>query len=116
MPDFPDRALILLGSLTAVACLAEIQTVIEALLSSRILVQYVLQGGLVIYLRTRPDLVERLRFRMVLFPIPALVAIGGWLLVFGSTPATPMLFGLVSLGVGTIAFLLWDRATRPNPT
>ena len=49
---------------------------------------------------------------MIAFPLPALVAIGGWLVVFGTTPAGPILYGLASLAVGVAAFLAWDRATR----
>lgn len=110
--DFPDRALLLFGGLTALACLAEIDAVIAALLTSRVLVQYVLQGVLVIYLRTRPDLMARLRYRMILFPVPAWLAIAGWLVVFGTTPIGPIVYGLGSLGVGVAAFLIWDAATR----
>jgi hypothetical protein len=92
--------------------------VILALLTSRILIQFVGQGATVIYLRTRPDLSSRLRFRMWLFPLPALLAIAGWLYVFGSTDRHVRLYGIVSLALGVAAFAVWDglgreRAGRP---
>ncbi len=52
------------------ACLADLVTVIEALLTSRILIQFVAQIATVFYLRTRPDLLARMPFRMWFFPLP----------------------------------------------
>ena len=107
--DFPHRALLLLGGLATLACLGDLGSVIDALLTSRILVQFVAQVGTVIYLRTRPDLMARLPFRKILDPLPALVALGGWLWVFGTTTPASIFSGLASLGVGALAFLAWDR-------
>ena len=110
--DFPSLSILLLGGLSAVACLAELGAVIDALLSSRILIQFVVQGLIVIYLRTQPALLARLPFRMVLYPIPALVAIAGWLWVFGTTSPVSIGYGLGSLALGVAVFKVWDRTTR----
>ncbi len=84
--DFPHRALLLVSGLAALACLAHLETVIAALLTSRILIQFVGQIATVVMLRTRPDLLARMPFRMRLFPLPALIALAGWLYVFGTSP------------------------------
>ncbi len=110
--DFPHRSLLLVGALSVLACLVDLPTVIGALIASRILIQFVGQIGTVVYLRTQPDLLARLPFRMVLYPLPALLALAGWLYVFGSLEPKVIAYGLVSLGLGIAAFLLWDGRRR----
>ena len=110
--DFPHRALLALSGLATVACLADLSTVIAALLTSRILIQFVGQVGTVFYVRARPELAARLRFRMGLFPLPALIALVGWLFVFGTSEHRTVLYGLGSLGLGLAVFALWDRPQR----
>jgi amino acid transporter len=113
--DFPDRSLLLVGILSAVGCLVDLPTVIGALIASRILVQFVGQIFTVIYLRRRSALEASLRFRMPLYPLPAVVALLGWLYVFGSLDGRYVVYGLGSLGLGLAAFGLWDLASRTKP-
>ena len=108
--DFPHRSLLLVGALSAAACLVDLPTVIAALLASRILIQFVGQIATVAYLRTRPGWRERLPFRMPLYPLPALVALAGWLYVFATQGRRAIAYGLLSLALGALAFLLWERA------
>lgn len=107
--DFPHRSLLLLGASTALACLADLATVIAALLASRILIQFVAQIVTVFYVRTRPTLAARMQFRMPFFPLPALVALAGWLYVFGTTGRTILAYSISSLLAGTLVFSAWDR-------
>ncbi len=107
--DFPDRSLLAIGGLAAIACLAELGAVIDALLSSRILIQFVVQALMAVHIRSRPELLARLPFRMKLYPIPVVVALVGWLWVFGTTSLTSIAYGLGSLGLGVVVFLIWDR-------
>lgn len=110
--DFPHRSLILIGALSALACLVDLPTVIGALIASRILIQFVGQIATVVYIRTRPDLRSRLVMRMPLFPLPALVALVGWLYVFGTLEGRLQGLGLASLVVGVAAFGLWTTLAR----
>lgn len=112
--DFPHRSLLLIGALAMVACLADLTTVISALLASRILIQFVGQIATVFYLRRLPGGAERLPYRMVLFPLPALVALAGWLYVFGSSDRRTLVYGMASLVLGVAAFGVWDARTRPR--
>jgi amino acid transporter len=111
---FPHRALLGVSALAMAACLADLGTVIAALLTARILVQFAGQVGTVAYVRTRPELAARLRFRMPLFPLPALVALAGWLYVFATSDRRTVLYGLGSLGLGLAAFALWDQPHPPG--
>jgi amino acid transporter len=110
--EFPHRSLLLIAGLAAVACLAELGTVIEALLTSRILVQFVGQIATVVHVRRTPELAARLRFRMWLYPLPALVALAGWLYAFVSTNMHTLAYGLTTLALGGAAFAcreVWSR-------
>jgi amino acid transporter len=105
---FPHRSLLLISGLAMAACLADLGTVIAALLTSRILIQFVGQIVTVFYLRTRKS-GPALRFRMPLFPLPALVALVGWLFVFSTSEPAVLIYGIASLLAGVAAFLVWDR-------
>ena len=110
--DFPHRSLLVVGAVSALACFFSLDVVIEALLTSRILIQFIGQIATVVYIRTRPDLRARLSFRMLLYPVPAVVALAGWLYVFGTTKQATLLYGVVSLGLGLLAFAFWDARRR----
>lgn len=105
---FPHRSLLLVGGLSAVACLVDLPTVIGALIASRIAIQFLGQIATALYVRTRPDLMAHLTFRMPLFPLPVLVALAGWLLVFLTLERKVIVYGLVSLAIGLVAFVFWD--------
>jgi amino acid transporter len=105
---FPHRSLLLIGSLAALACLADLPTVIAALLTSRILIQFVGQIATVIYLRAK-SVQPRLTYRMPLYPLPALVALAGWLFTFFTSDRLAFRYGIGSLVAGVAAFFVWDR-------
>jgi amino acid transporter len=106
--NFPHRSLLLIGGLSALACLAELETVIAALLASRILIQFVGQIATVVYLRAAGK-GSLLRYRMPLFPIPVVVALVGWLFVFGTSTKSVLLYAFGSLAAGMGAFGIWDQ-------
>src|SRR3954466_6480378 len=105
--DFPYVSLIVLGVLSIVAGFFSLGTVIDALIVTRILVQFMGQiAGLIMLRRNAPDMPRP--YRMWLYPIPALIALLGWLFVFATTQLTVILFGLVVLALGCAAFLIWS--------
>jgi amino acid transporter len=105
--QFPHRSLLLMGGLASLACLADLATVIAALLTSRILIQFVGQIATVFFLRWKPA-VPAATFRMPLFPLPALLALAGWLYVFSTSETPVKIYGVASLFVGVAAFFVWD--------
>jgi amino acid transporter len=110
--DFPHRSLVLVGGLATLACLADLTTVIQGLLTSRILIQFVAQIATVFYIRTRPELLAKLPFRMRLFPVPALLALAGWLYIFGTSKPVVIAYGAGSLALGFGVFAVWDWLQR----
>ena len=47
-------------------------------------------------------------FRIWLYPVPALVALVGWIFIFATTDRNIILFGLGTLALGLVAFILWS--------
>jgi amino acid transporter len=109
--EFPHRSLLLVSGMATLACLADLPTVIAALLTSRIVIQFIGQIATVTYLRARPG-GWRPTFRMPLYPLPALIALAGWLFVFSTSEWHVVAYGIGSLQVGVEAFLLWDASVR----
>jgi hypothetical protein len=52
---------------------------------------------------------------MWLYPVPAVVALLGWLFVFATTQVEVILFGVGVLALGCVVFLFWSRNTRRWP-
>jgi amino acid transporter len=78
------------------------------LITTRILVQFV--GQIAVLIRLRRAEPERARpFRMWLYPVPALVALAGWIFVFATSGTQVIGFGLATLAAGVVAYLLWRR-------
>ena len=112
--DFPYVSLLVLGVISIVAGFFSLGTVIDALIVTRILVQFIGQVfGLMVLRRRAPDMPRP--YRMWLYPLPALVALVGWIFVFATTQVEVILFGVGVLALGCVAFLLWSWRTARWP-
>jgi fructoselysine transporter len=111
---FPHVSLLFLGAAgLAFSLLFSLRDVIRAITAMRVLIQFAGQGIGVILLRRRWP-AGRLPFKMRLFPVPALIAVTGWLALFVAT-GWFALAGIVAIAAGAIAFLLRSRALREWP-
>jgi amino acid transporter len=107
----PHRSLIALGLVASAFCFLTLTQVITLLVITRILLQFFLQHVGVILLRVQRPAMER-PFRMPLYPLPPLVAMGGfaYLLVY-RVHALQGLAVAVGIAVSGTAIYLW-RARR----
>ncbi len=81
----PHHALLTLGAMTLFFCLFRLQEVIAALVVIRILFQFLLQGVAVMLPKHRRE--RKLRgFQMPLYPVPALLALAGFVFILFSRP------------------------------
>jgi len=112
--NFPHISLLFIGGLAIAFSFISLQTVIDCLLTTRILVQFVGQIGAVIWLRKRAPELKR-PFRMWLFPLPALVALAGWIFLFSTSGRTTMLYAAGVISLGIVSFLIWSRWTKRWP-
>lgn len=113
---FPHVSLLVLGSVAVVFCFFKLVDVIAALVVIRIMVQFLAQTIGVIVLRIRQPNMER-PFKMWLYPLPALLAFGGFLYVLISRPnfQKEVRYAVVLLIVGLAIYLLraWRRGEWP---
>jgi amino acid transporter len=105
---FPAVSLVVLGIIAIAACAFSLGIVIDALIATRILVQFIGQIAAVAYLRrTRPEMPRP--YRIWLYPIPALIALAGWTFIFLTTDVRIIGFGLGLLALGVVCFFVWSR-------
>jgi amino acid transporter len=105
---FPHVSLLVVGGLSMLASLWDLDAVISALLTSRILVQFLGQIAALHYMRKhRADIARP--FRMWLYPIPSAVAFIGWSYIFLTSGWRYVEFGLLTLAAGSLAYWLWSR-------
>jgi amino acid transporter len=111
---FPYVSLIVLGGVSILSSFVSLGVVIDALIATRIVVQFIGQiGGVVLLRRRAPEMARP--FRIWLYPAPIVVAFVGWLFIFSTTGAVVMLFGLGVLALGVLSFLVWSHLTRQWP-
>ncbi len=112
--QFPYLSLLMLGAISIVAGFFSLGTVIDALIVTRILVQFMGQiAALILLRRHAPDMPRP--YRMWLYPVPAFVALAGWIFVFATTQFRVILFGLGVLALGCVAFAVWSWRTNRWP-
>jgi amino acid transporter len=110
----PHVSLLLVGGLTLFWCFFDLQSVITAMLTTRILAQFIAQiGGVILLRRTIPA--DATSFRMMLYPLPCLLALAGWLYMFLATEAKFIQLGLGTLLAGGLVFLIWSKWNRQWP-
>src|SRR5439155_9681446 len=77
---FPYVSLLVMGGIAALFCFLKLADVIAALVVIRIIIQFLAQIiGLLVLRKTRPEMPRP--FRMWLYPVPALLALAGFLYV-----------------------------------
>jgi len=115
---FPNVSLVALGVVAACFCLVRLVDVIAALVVIRILIQFLVQAIGLLVLRARRPQAPR-PFRMWLYPLPALVAIAGFIFILVSRQnfLREMRYAGAILAVGLLLFFLlaWQRRAWPFP-
>jgi amino acid transporter len=105
---FPHIALIVMCVITAIGSFFTLSTVISMLIAVIVLIQGIGQVAALIVLRRRqPDL--KRPYRMWLYPIPAIIALAGWIYVYYASGLVPILLSLAWVAVGVVAYLFWAR-------
>ncbi len=104
---FPTVSLVVLGLLAIPPCFFSLGDVINALTAGIVLIQAVAQIVALAVSRARRI---RAPYRMWAYPLPALIALCGWLYIFVSSGARAIAYGLATLAVGALVFF-W-RARR----
>ncbi|PYT34227.1 MAG: amino acid permease [Acidobacteria bacterium] len=107
--QFPYFSLLVMGVLSIVAGLINLEWVISAMLTGRILIQFIAQISAVHYLRKYRTDIER-PFKGWLYPVPNAIALVGWSYIFLTSGWAFISFGVLTLAAGVVAFWLWRRS------
>ena len=108
---FPHVSLLTIGLLAIVVSFWSLDAVISALLTSRILVQFIAQIFALDQLRRhRPDVARP--FRIWWYPAPSVTAFLGWSYIFLTAGWLFIAFGLLTTAAGAAAYIVWDRTRR----
>jgi amino acid transporter len=106
---FPHVSVLVIGILSILASFWALDAVISALLTSRILIQFIAQILALDYLRKhRPEI--RRPFRMWLYPVPSAIAFLGWTYIFLTSGWTYAGFGVLTLVVGLGFYAVFTRS------
>src|ERR1022692_2617848 len=113
---FPHVSLVALGLVAAAFCFLRLRDAIAALVVIRIVLQFLVQAiGLIVFRVTRPEVPRP--FRMWLYPLPALLAIAGFIfiLVARKNFLREIRYAVVILVVGLAIYFVrsWRRGEWP---
>jgi len=111
---FPYVAVIVLGLISIICSFFSLDIVIDALITTRILVQFIGQiFALTLLRRNQPKMIRP--YRMWLYPVPSIIALAGWIFIFSTADKMVILLGLGTLGLGAIFFLIWSWRSQRWP-
>ncbi len=112
---FPHISLLAIGAVSIVICLTlPLFSVIRSILAMRCLIQFAGQAVGLLLLHARGK-TRGWPFHMWLYPVPAVLAIAGWLAIFISTGRKPMVVSLVAMAAGILVYLGRARWLRQWP-
>jgi amino acid transporter len=113
--DFPYVSLLILGVLSACACMLSLNTLISLVIVIQTMVQFLAQCVAVVLLRRRRAEEARPTFRMPLYPLPVVIAFSGWLLVLISSGARNISLAVAATLAGVASFLYKTRQEQRWP-
>jgi basic amino acid/polyamine antiporter, APA family len=111
--NYPQVSLYTLGAVSVVASLFTLDQVISALITTRILVQFM--GQILALPLLHKRFPEGLPYRMFPYPVPAFIAFVGWAYVFLTSGWAYIAVGLATLAAGVVAFLLRAKVSSTWP-
>jgi amino acid transporter len=112
--NFPTFSLVFLGICSALACLLNLEVLINALIVIQVLIQFLAQVVAVTLIRRhRPDIARP--YQMPLYPLTGIIAFLGWLYILVVSGTGYILAGLGLLALGIAAYLWRARRSREWP-
>ncbi len=114
---FPVISLLTMGCLSAVACVFSLADLIGSLIVVQTMFQFAAQCIAVMLLRRQParDPAQGGEYRMPLYPLPAVIALLGWIYIVLTGRLLYIGIGLVMAAIGASFFLLAARRDKEWP-
>jgi amino acid transporter len=111
---FPSFSVVFIGVCSALACLLNLDVLVNALIVIQVLVQFMAQViAVTLIRRNRPDIPRP--FRMPLYPLTSIVAFLGWLYILIASGLSYILAGVALLAFGVATFMWRARAAGEWP-
>ncbi len=111
--NFPQVSLLVLGGVSIVAAFFPLDVVITALITTRVLVQFMAQIFALPLLRRLPR--QDRPYQMWLYPLPAIIAFIGWSYIFLTSGWKFVALGLLTLAAGVLIYFFRAYSTRTWP-
>ncbi len=112
--NYPYVSLLVLGAVSIGAAFFKLDQVVSALITTRILVQFMGQIFAIPLLRKKfPDSARP--YKMWLYPLPAVIAFLGWAFVFTTSGWGYVSVGVLTLAAGVAVFLIRAKITATWP-
>lgn len=111
---FPSFSIVFMGVASACACLFSLESLIDGLVVVQVLTQFAAQCVAVILIRQYRRDIQR-PFSMYLYPLPAIIALAGWIFIVASAQALYIELGVGTLVAAVIAFLIRARSRHEWP-
>ena len=112
--QFPHFSLLVIGGIAILCSFLSLDAVINALITTRVLIQFIGQIVAVSVLRKRaPDMPRP--YKIWLYPLPSLIALVGWIFIFATTDFVTIVVGLGMMLAGLVVFLVWSFASGRWP-
>jgi amino acid transporter len=106
--NYPQVSLLVLGGVSIAAAFLKLDQLVSALITTRILVQFLGQLFAIPLLRRKfPDSARP--YKMWFYPVPIVVAFFGWAYVFLTSGWLYVVIGLLTLLTGVLVFFIWAR-------
>ncbi|MBK6797466.1 MAG: amino acid permease [Acidobacteria bacterium] len=112
--NFPSVSLLVIGGISILCSFLSLGLVIDVLIATRIIVQFIGQIFAVSLLRKNHPNLER-PYKIWLYPIPSFLAFIGWVFVFATSGKEIILFSLGALALGISSYFIWSRQSGKWP-
>jgi fructoselysine transporter len=113
--NFPYISLLVIATLGfAFSLLFRMSDVISGILAMRIIVQFIAQAAGVILLRKKNG-VENLPYKMPLYPLPVILAVIIWILLFSCTGIKSIVSFLIVFGTGIVVYFIYAKLQQQWP-
>jgi amino acid transporter len=110
----PHVSLLAVGGLVLFWSFFDLQSVITALIVTRILEQFVAQTiGVMVLRHTQPQ--RERPFRIWLYPLPCLLALVGWMALYLAAGRLFIGLALATLAAGAVVFVVWSWRSQGWP-
>lgn len=112
--NYPRVSLLVLGGVSIAAAFLRLDQLVSALITTRILVQFLGQLLAIPLVRRRlPDSARP--YKMWFYPLPVIIAFCGWGYIFLTAGWLYIKIGLLTLLIGALVFFIWAKSKSAWP-